>query len=236
MHTCRCGHASDETDEDYVKKAVELGADSITFTDHAPFPKDPFTNRMKYSQLDEYIASLKCLKNKYAGRIEVQIGLEIEYLPFYRSYYEELRANKDIEIMMLGQHHFEVSRGIYSYMCDVKTTEYIGLFKAMCDGIDTGLFNVVAHPDRAFRRQKSWTAEMATYSKKLIDGAIKAGMRIEKNYSSMKKNGQYWNEFWSMVPANAAVVYGCDAHAVNELLLCNERNIQRSCKRKLESL
>lgn len=39
VHTYRCGHASDETDEDYVKRAVELGADSITFTDHAPFPR-----------------------------------------------------------------------------------------------------------------------------------------------------------------------------------------------------
>lgn len=75
---------------------------------------------MNYSQLDEYISSLKFLKDKYDGRIEVHIGLEIEYLPSYWSYYEELRANKDIEIMMLGQHHYEVSKGIYSYMLDEK--------------------------------------------------------------------------------------------------------------------
>ena len=231
VHTCRCGHASDETDEDYIKRAVELGADSITFTDHAPFPEDPFTNRMKYSQLDEYISSLKNLKHKYSGIIDVHIGLEIEYLPSYRSYYEELKANKDIEIMVLGQHHYEISRDIYSFM-NKNTEEYIGLFKAMCDGIDTGLFDVVAHPDRAFRRQKSWTKEMATYSNKLVNRALKAGMKLEKNYSSMKKGGQYWNEFWDMVPDDVVVVYGCDAHAVNELILCNERNIHRSCNRK----
>lgn len=228
VHTYRCGHASDETDEDYVKRAVELGADSITFTDYAPFPGDPFTNRMNYSQLDEYISSLKFLKDKYDGRIEVHIGLEIEYLPSYWSYYEELRANKDIEIMMLGQHHYEVSKGIYSYMLDEKTAEHIGLVQAMCDGIDTGLFDVVAHPDRAFRRQKTWTAEMDACSNQLIERALKLNVKLEKNYSSMKKRRQYWNEFWSMVPDDVAVIYGCDAHAVNELLLCNERN--RACQ------
>ena len=78
VHTKRCGHASDEPDELYIKRAVEMGAESITFTDHAPFPNDPFNGRMKYSQLEEYIASLKQLKEKYNGIIDVHIGLEIE--------------------------------------------------------------------------------------------------------------------------------------------------------------
>ncbi|MBQ2577396.1 MAG: PHP domain-containing protein [Lachnospiraceae bacterium] len=38
VHTFRCGHAAEVEDEAYVKKAIELGADKITFTDHAPFP------------------------------------------------------------------------------------------------------------------------------------------------------------------------------------------------------
>lgn len=37
VHTYRCGHATNETDEDYIKSAIVLGSDSITFTDHAPF-------------------------------------------------------------------------------------------------------------------------------------------------------------------------------------------------------
>ena len=30
----------------YVKRAIELGAHSIWFSDHSPFPGDPFGNRM----------------------------------------------------------------------------------------------------------------------------------------------------------------------------------------------
>ena len=38
VHTYRCGHAENISDETYVKKAIELGVKSIWFTDHAPFP------------------------------------------------------------------------------------------------------------------------------------------------------------------------------------------------------
>lgn len=42
VHTYRCGHAEEVGDEEYVIKAIELGATGIWFTDHAPFPGDPF--------------------------------------------------------------------------------------------------------------------------------------------------------------------------------------------------
>ena len=46
IHTSRCKHASDESDEEYVKTALTLGAETITFTDHSPFLGNPFGNRM----------------------------------------------------------------------------------------------------------------------------------------------------------------------------------------------
>ena len=57
VHTYRCKHASDEDDEAYVKTAVELGAKRIVFTDHAPFPGNPFDHRMQYEELPEYIGT-----------------------------------------------------------------------------------------------------------------------------------------------------------------------------------
>lgn len=215
VHTYRCGHATNETDEDYIKSAVILGADSITFTDHAPFPGDPFTGRMKYSQLKEYVSSLTELKSIYEGIIDVHIGLEIEYLPSYKSYYEELKANEDIELMIIGQHHYEVSKGVYSFMSDIKY-EYIGLFNAMIEGVNTGLFDVVAHPDRAFRKESIWTKEMAEYSNKLI-AAVGDKILLEKNFSSMKKKGAYWEEFWDIVQDKVKLIYGCDAHSTKDM-------------------
>ena len=51
VHTRRCKHGSEETDETLVKKAISLGAKRITFTDHVPFPENPFENRMDFEEL-----------------------------------------------------------------------------------------------------------------------------------------------------------------------------------------
>lgn len=51
VHTFRCGHAENVPDTAYIERAIELGASDIWFSDHAPFPGDPFRNRMKYDDL-----------------------------------------------------------------------------------------------------------------------------------------------------------------------------------------
>lgn len=48
VHTRRCKHASDDNNEKYIQRALQLGANKIVYTDHVPFPGDPFTNRMDY--------------------------------------------------------------------------------------------------------------------------------------------------------------------------------------------
>lgn len=68
VHTYRCGHAENVSDEKYVKAALDIGATGIWFTDHAPFPGDPFGNRMNYSELDEYLSSLSRLRENTRGR------------------------------------------------------------------------------------------------------------------------------------------------------------------------
>ena len=54
IHTFRCGHAEKISDEAYVTCALELGATDLWFSDHTPFPGDPFRSRMRYSQLHQY--------------------------------------------------------------------------------------------------------------------------------------------------------------------------------------
>ena len=96
-------------DEEYIKKAISLGATDLWFTDHAPFPDNPFGGRMKYEELSEYISTLKNLKEQYQRQIKIHIGLEIEYFSGYdrSGYYQELSNNPDLEILLLGQHMAE---------------------------------------------------------------------------------------------------------------------------------
>ena len=67
VHTYRCRHAANVADEMYILKAIDLGAVSITFTDHAPFPGNPFGNRMDIQQLSEYLDSLVTIHSRFFG-------------------------------------------------------------------------------------------------------------------------------------------------------------------------
>ncbi len=229
IHTYRCGHAGDETDEAYILKALELGAQKLTFTDHAPFPGNPFRSRMDYEQLDEYISTLSGLKEKYSEKIEIQIGLEIEYLPDYENYYKELSHKKDLQILLMGQHFFQHKNGNFSFADDSETknkTEFSGCINAMIQGIKTGYFNYAAHPDRCFKRCRKWTEEMEALSEQLLQTATAYNVPLEFNLTSWsKRNSHYWwKEFWQLLDdynskknKKVSVIYGLDAHSTAEM-------------------
>ena len=220
VHTFRCGHAEQISDDAYIQKAIELGATGIWFTDHAPFPGDPFKNRMKYNELDEYISTLSRYKEIYSNQISVHIGLEIEFLPSFHSYYEKLKSNESIEILLLGQHMAEDIHGYYSFSWEkerLEEEEWLALGYATMHGIQTGFFNAVAHPDRIFRRRNAWNDDMMEISKGIMRTAQDKCIPLEINMSSMKHKWYYWPQFWKLIPSDIQVITGMDAHSVDEL-------------------
>lgn len=231
IHSYRCRHASDERDYEYVEKAIQLGAKKMTFTDHAPFPGNPFENRMDMEQLPEYMNTLSELKSKYRKYINIVIGLEIEYLPSYYEYYLELKKMEQLQLMMLGQHFYEHERGHYSLSDSDEELQYneaIGVSNAIVQGICTDLFTVVAHPDRMFRRRSSWSLNLEELSTQIIGAALKHNVILEQNESSKVHEGAYyWNEFWDLAMKMSneqlsgdnklRIIKGLDAHSTHEL-------------------
>ncbi|MDR1932117.1 MAG: histidinol-phosphatase [Spirochaetales bacterium] len=65
--------------EDYVRAAIEKGFDALGFSSHAPLP---FANRwtMPKEKFSAYCAEIRRLREAYAGRIEVYLGLEIDFI------------------------------------------------------------------------------------------------------------------------------------------------------------
>ena len=105
-HTYRCGHADlDMKDEDYIKEYIEMGFEKIAFTDHCPeknkIDKRP-NIRMEYEQKNEYIDTIKKLKEKYKNKIKIEVGYEIEYIPGDEENLRELKNEADK--IILGQH------------------------------------------------------------------------------------------------------------------------------------
>ncbi len=66
--------------EEYVQEAIKQGFSAIGFSSHAPLPfYVDFV--MENDRLDEYCASIRALRKKYRGQIEIYLGLEIDYVP-----------------------------------------------------------------------------------------------------------------------------------------------------------
>lgn len=217
VHTWRCKHASDHKDYEYIEKAIDMDASRIVFTDHCPFPGNPFRGRMDMEQLGEYISSLSQLKKEYGSKIDIKIGLETEYLPSFHDYYLELVKIEEIDLLALGQHMFEHEDGRWSFEDDDKSKEYIGLCNAIINGIKTGFFDVVVHPDRSFRRCNEWTLDMERMAIKVIKEAKEHNIWLEQNYSSMCRKRNYWEQFWNQKAINNSI-YGYDAHAIEEIV------------------
>lgn len=65
--------------EDFVRFALSNSFTSYGFSSHAPLPF-PTAWTMEWDRMDDYVAEFRRLKEKYAGRIELYLGLEIDYL------------------------------------------------------------------------------------------------------------------------------------------------------------
>lgn len=65
--------------EDFVRFAINQGFTSYGVSSHAPLPF-PTAWTMEWDRMNDYLDEFQRMKQKYAGRIELAIGLEIDYL------------------------------------------------------------------------------------------------------------------------------------------------------------
>jgi len=91
--------------EVYIEKAIELGLESIGFSDHAPIKGYPTNWNMKLEDLEVYFIKLNQLKEKYKDQIEVLIGLEIDYIPNLISPKSDYLQNSSLDYV-IGSVHF----------------------------------------------------------------------------------------------------------------------------------
>lgn len=97
MHThhYRCGHACG-TIEDYIKAAIERELQVIGISDHSPYFAEEEDHAqpgitMKKSEFADYVEEVLMLKEKYADKIDVLLGVESDFFPeqmdaYYREY------------------------------------------------------------------------------------------------------------------------------------------------------
>ncbi|GLB58522.1 histidinol-phosphatase HisJ [Cytobacillus sp. NCCP-133] len=86
IHSSYCPHGTKDSLEDYVERALELGFQEISFTEHAPLPEgfsDPAPasdSAMRQENLEQYFDEISRVKSAYKGKIKINAGLEVDFI------------------------------------------------------------------------------------------------------------------------------------------------------------
>lgn len=226
-HTARCGHASGR-DEDYVRAAVAQGFDELGFSDHVPWPyASGFTHptvRMELSQMDGYLASIRGLQSKYTGKISLKVGFECEYFPDYMGWLEDMRAQKGLDYLILGNHYDRTDEG-GMYFGRTRTPAQLRAYvESTAKGVETGLFAYLAHPDLFMRSYPGFDENCRAAARDLCAVCRDCGVPMEYNlhdrYLSPRTGRRSYPhpDFFDVVlQEGVSVIIGLDAHEPEEI-------------------
>ena len=219
-HTYRCNHASG-SEREYIEKAIVSGIKVLGFSDHAPMPfsGDYYSYfRMKLHETDGYIKTLESLRDEYKNDIKIRIGFEAEYYPevFHRMI--EFLSDYPYEYLILGQHALGNEQN--DHYCSRKTTDKTHLSRyvdQVIEGISTGHFLYVAHPDilNFVGDDDFYRAEMT----RLCRFAKEKNIPLEINVLGMREGRNYPNsKFWKIAAEHGCIaILGQDAHHVSDV-------------------
>ena len=215
-HTTLCNHAEGTVDS-YVQEAIKQGIDVYGFSDHAPMDFDP-KYRMNFEQMETYKQWVMDTKTKYADKIEVLFGYEVDYLP---GHMDERILNADVDYL-IGSVHFINEWGFdnpefigqYKHEdIDVIWQKYFDLIEQMAK---TKLFDIVGHIDliKVFKYMpKRDITEIAMPALKAIK---EADMVLEINVAGYRKPCAEPYPSPSLLKAafelNIPITFSSDAH------------------------
>ena len=216
-HTKRCHHAIGE-DREYVEQAIAEGIKILGFSDHGPMPYKNYESyyKMTLGELPEYIGSVSSLREGFADKIKIHIGLEVEYYPSLWEQSLRLWKKYPVEYLLLGQHFIgEETDDRPDPAPRVSSDEkrLVQYVDRAVTAIDTGRITYIAHPD-ILNYTGVYMNLYFDQMSRLIEAAKAHNMPLEYNLLGMSAGRAYpRREFFEEVARSGAnVIIGCDAH------------------------
>jgi HisJ family histidinol phosphate phosphatase len=182
-HTQRCGHASFESDRDYVLKARENEIISLGFSEHIPYPKMDFQNdkeRMHFDDVDEYLESIERLQKENQD-MEILSGFEAEYDPKKEQFIGTLASR--VDYMILGQHYVPEKNA------KANPNYPLEYAKIVVEAIESGIFDIIAHPDIFMQYEDTMTSE-----EERQQFNVKLNIKINENKEILKEKEELKNK------------------------------------------
>ena len=233
-HTYRSGHSEYCSDEEILKTSKQKGITKLGFSEHIPNPSlilPDENHRMLFSEVDDYIGSINKMKNANPD-MTILSGFEAEFDPMRESYLGEMREK--VDYMILGQHF--VPRGLMNVTGTNNPNYPIEYANMVSKAIDSGIFDIVAHPDifMQFRdtmgseENKNLFDENSVIASQIIcEKARDMGIPLEINLNGAFGSQLHSNDslkypsktFWKVASEidGLQVLQGIDAHTLKSI-------------------
>lgn len=193
-HTRLCRHAKGDI-EDYVKEAINLEFTSLGFSDHGPLDGAGFVRMSLDEFYNIYLPDFKKCKELYKDKINLYIGLEIEYLQGKEDYYKKLK--EDLDYLVLGPHYYSMlDQNNLTSAYNVNNSAALNIYVTMIEqALDTGYFDILAHPDLFLCGYPKWDKQLEIALRRICKACIKNNVILECNTNGYSKGEKDFNGF-----------------------------------------
>ena len=217
MHTPLCKHAVGEPEE-YAAVAQQRGLQGIVVTCHNPTDNGWSPQvRMSVAEFDDYVAMIERARQTWAGRVDVRLGIESDYVPGMEQWLEKFHNMAEFN-HVLGSVHPQLAQYQERYLDGNYETFQRTYFEHLALAAESGLFDTLAHPDLVKNiAPDDWNLDRVLDTiHSSLDRIAAAGTAMELNTSGLNKNIAEMNPsaaiLQEMQRRNIPVVIGADAH------------------------
>ena len=224
--------------DDIAQAAVKKGLRQITITDHMPLP---FATRYAVAEdsLGRYRTEIAEAQEKYAGVLQINMGLEIEFISDHRSWIYSL-VEHGWDYLIASIHHLPGKDSLH--LVNGTREEFDGLLqklgfngKTLCEryyltlqeAVLTGWFDIVGHldvvkkhnaGDKFFNESSQWYRSLVLETLDIIKAQ---DMMVEVNMGGFNQPAaQQYPSSWVIreaVNRNIRIVLSSDSHTPDSL-------------------
>ncbi|MDX8395992.1 MAG: histidinol-phosphatase HisJ [Mariprofundaceae bacterium] len=229
MHTPRCNHAIGDVHE-YAAVAVQLGMTEIGMSDHSPMPGG-FDKawRMDQQELPDYLSEVESVRDQFADRLTVRIGLEADFYPGTEAYVREMIAAYHWDYVIGSVHYigdwaFDNPDEIKRW--DVQDTEdaYCDYFELVAASAATHVFDIIGHPDlikKFGHRAPENSKKVIAAEWHMLEAVRDSGAALEISSAGLRKPVKeiypHFRIVSKAVEMKIPFSFGSDAHAPGEV-------------------
>lgn len=225
--------------EDFVKFAVSKGFRAYGFSSHSPLPFETFWN-MSAGDMPEYLEEINRLKEKYKDKLEIYVGLEIDYLdetfnpsiPYFRELPLDYRIGSVHFLSIrkpLKEENMACIDGASSDYKNAVDNHFNGdlksfvkqFYDSIMKMVELGGIDIVGHIDKVYMNGEKYQESLVSEKwyqdmfKACLDLIAEKGIMIEVNTKAFVRKNQLFphvNYLPLLLERNIPVMVNSDCH------------------------